>query len=63
MVQCAARRRRRRARGLSEYWESGQVPCPFSDCDVTHQVDLYLVIPRGLSYDEQGQVSYRFRAE
>lgn len=48
---------------LSEYWESGQIPSPFTDSDVTHQVDLYLVNPRGLSYDEQGQVSYRFRAE
>lgn len=48
---------------LSEYWEGGQVPSLFTDSDVTHRVDLYLINPRGLSYDEQGQVSYRFRAE
>lgn len=48
---------------LGEYWESGQAPSLLPDRETARQVDFYLVEPRGLSYDEQGQVSHRFRAE
>lgn len=49
---------------LSEYWISGQPPSLLPAAPSTEPaIALYLVQPRSVSYDEQGQVSHRFRAE
>jgi len=50
---------------LSEYWLSGRPPGllpPPAEPLVEPAVSLYLMEPRSVSYDEQGQVSHRFHS-